>query len=377
MPRIQSLIWLLLLLLTTLQLSAKWETLEGCRLVSSSKNDGDSFVVKHDGETYTFRLYFVDTPETGLFYPDRVEEQAEYFRANLDEMLHIGRKSKDFARQFLSGRFTVHTQWSDALGYGKRYSAILYNQKGESLIEALVSEGFARIKGFKPGSAWPGGVDSDDYGQLLERLEREAKRDKEGAWRKGGGMASESDEKAKPAPYDRTNTESPVETLGDDLIDLNQANEIELAELPGIGPAYAKGIVENRPFFHVDDVVRVHGIGPTTLERLRPLAKVTLPSSFQNTARFYLQDPQRWSNSEVQLRVAGLTVTEAEAPDGFSLFKAETGSAEIDGGLLPLYLPESRIQNALAYFERSNESVMLSVYFFEYADEWVAVLRQN
>ena len=141
---------LLILISTSLLLHAEWETLEGCRLVSSSKNDGDSFVVEHGGETYTFRLYFVDTPETGLFYYDRVEEQADYFKTDVDDMLRVGKLAVDHSRKFLSGRFTVHTQWSDAMGHGKRYSAVIYNSRGKSLIESLVAEGYARIKGFQP-----------------------------------------------------------------------------------------------------------------------------------------------------------------------------------------------------------------------------------
>ena len=45
----------------------------------------------------------------------------------------------------------------------------------------------------------------------------------------------------------------------------------------GIGPALATRIVEERegrPFESVDDLVRVRGIGPSTVERLRPHARV-------------------------------------------------------------------------------------------------------
>lgn len=55
--------------------------------------------------------------------------------------------------------------------------------------------------------------------------------------------------------------------------DINRATEAEWDELPGIGPAKARAIVEDRerngPFRDIDDLMRVKGIGPKLLERLR------------------------------------------------------------------------------------------------------------
>jgi competence protein ComEA len=57
-------------------------------------------------------------------------------------------------------------------------------------------------------------------------------------------------------------------------LDLNLASPGELEGLPGIGPALAARIVELRrlrgSFRSVDDLLAVRGIGPVTLERLRP-----------------------------------------------------------------------------------------------------------
>ena len=59
-------------------------------------------------------------------------------------------------------------------------------------------------------------------------------------------------------------------------ININQANEARLQELPGIGPALAAAIVEHRtdhgPFHSVDELLDVAGIGPTKLAQLRDLA---------------------------------------------------------------------------------------------------------
>lgn len=54
------------------------------------------------------------------------------------------------------------------------------------------------------------------------------------------------------------------------LVDLNDASPTRLQSLSGVGPALAARIVEARPFASVDDLLRVRGIGPATLERLRP-----------------------------------------------------------------------------------------------------------
>lgn len=61
-------------------------------------------------------------------------------------------------------------------------------------------------------------------------------------------------------------------------IDVNAASAAELSALPGLGPALAQRIVDDReargPFKSVDDLDRVKGIGKAIVERLRPYAVV-------------------------------------------------------------------------------------------------------
>jgi competence protein ComEA len=57
-------------------------------------------------------------------------------------------------------------------------------------------------------------------------------------------------------------------------LDINEADWPEFSVLPGIGEALARRIVESRaargPFADLDELRRVRGIGPKTLERIRP-----------------------------------------------------------------------------------------------------------
>ena len=54
----------------------------------------------------------------------------------------------------------------------------------------------------------------------------------------------------------------------------NTASSATLDRLPGVGPSTARKIIEARPFTSVDDLLRVRGIGPATLEKMRPFLTV-------------------------------------------------------------------------------------------------------
>ncbi len=57
-------------------------------------------------------------------------------------------------------------------------------------------------------------------------------------------------------------------------VDINYAEWPELAQLPRVGPVLAQRIVDSRradgPFADHDDLLRVSGIGPRTLDAMRP-----------------------------------------------------------------------------------------------------------
>lgn len=57
-------------------------------------------------------------------------------------------------------------------------------------------------------------------------------------------------------------------------VDVNSADWVELSQLPNVGRSLAERIVHSRrtngPFRTWDDLARVHGIGPRTLEQMKP-----------------------------------------------------------------------------------------------------------
>jgi endonuclease YncB( thermonuclease family) len=174
-----------LLVFTTSVVAAPqpWSTLEGCSYVPHANNDGDSFHVRCGDDAFVLRLYFVDTPETNLQYPERTREQAEHFGATLDDTLKAGAKARAFVRDTLKGPFTVVTRKAAAAGRGKelRYYAMVH-VGGKNLDEILVLQGLARAKGV---AASVPGEKSRAHAQRLQLLESEAKEKRRGLWSKG------------------------------------------------------------------------------------------------------------------------------------------------------------------------------------------------
>jgi competence ComEA-like helix-hairpin-helix protein len=62
---------------------------------------------------------------------------------------------------------------------------------------------------------------------------------------------------------------------------VNTAPAVELAQVPGLGPATAARIVEHRethgPFPSIEALLDVPGIGPATLEQMRPHVRPIRP----------------------------------------------------------------------------------------------------
>ncbi len=74
----------------------------------------------------------------------------------------------------------------------------------------------------------------------------------------------------------------PARPLAPRVIDLDRADAVDLDLLPGIGPALAARIIDDReangPFGSPDGLRRVRGIGPAIVEGIRPHVRVASPA---------------------------------------------------------------------------------------------------
>lgn len=316
-----------LIALASMARAGDWEVIKGCRLIQNESNDGDSFHVKADGEERIFRLYFVDTPESedGGRVAERVKEQAELFGITEEESVEMGKKAAAFTRSVLSRPFTVTTRGQNALGASKipREYAFIETADGEDLGEMLVSRGLARAFG---ASAAPPGGTVNSLRAKYDRLESRARRERVGAWGEGAdvptlALPSGPDKEPTPSrglPIVRPQTDPKIsEEVNADIVatalasttlaigqrleraetvtadeeqqapssvssppqsatssakvSVNGATQAELEALPEIGPKAAAAIIAGRPYAKVEDIDRVDGIGPKTMEAIRPL----------------------------------------------------------------------------------------------------------
>ena len=160
----------------------RWERIANCTLADDRTNDGDSFALQCQGETRTFRLYSADSPEKYRHEHNgpRLAEQGAYFGGlNEEETIAAGVQAKEFALGLLQkGSVTVETRWEPVYDSGRYYAFV--KAGSQDLAEALVSRGLARIH--TKGVDRMDGTTNRVQRSQLERLEREAKAKRRGAW---------------------------------------------------------------------------------------------------------------------------------------------------------------------------------------------------
>lgn len=163
---------------------ADWTTLEDARLKADPANDGDSFHVMHGGREYIFRLYFVDSPEAENSFPERVQEQADYWNIEPSRVLAAGEEAAQFTRSTLAGRkLTIETRWEDAKGNSSlpRYYAFV-TVEGKDYAQVLTAQGHTRVYGNMVDH--PRGMSRDAISTRLDALARQAKAKRAGLWAK-------------------------------------------------------------------------------------------------------------------------------------------------------------------------------------------------
>jgi len=350
------------LCLSSFALAGDWETLEGVRLDKSQYADGDSFHVKHNGKDYTFRLFYVDTPETDDRYPERIRGQAKYFSLSASETIELGNEATEFVQDFLSGTFTVYTDWSDGWGASTRYRAMVYKD-GKDLGAELVKRGLARASGFVPDTPWPGYKGSVwEYRDTLNEL-------KDSAMKRGAGGFKDA---LRPKPAEEVDLSNPS-----GLLDLNAATQGELEDLPMIGPVLAGRILATRPFFTLQELEGIIGIASGTIASLRPLVIVIPPPLQPETALFYRENARYYVNSPVRIQIAELKALNDPAPDGYSVAEAETEYNGIPGGSMRLFAPTMNMKAALNRFATTDQPLEVRAWLRDYEGELILIIYRQ
>lgn len=260
--------------------AAPLEEFTGCELVEKDWADGDSFEVRMpDGKKKVFRLYYVDCIETSVSTTSdkrRLREQSRYFGIEDYKLTHsFGIKAKEFTKDQLSEPFTLYTSFADARGRsGKpRYYAFVTTKSGKDLASLLVSNGLARSFGL--GRETPAGTSRDEWSYYLSDVELAAAIKRNGAWEHSNADAMIAMRKAEREEL------LGLESIDDALslkppsspIDVNTASLEEIVST-GLRESLADEVVKMRPFDKVDDLLKVKGIGPVTLEKIRKYFKV-------------------------------------------------------------------------------------------------------
>lgn len=173
-----------------------WERLEGCRLVDSPHNDGDSVEVEHQGTRRVFRLYFVDCFEKSPHSVKRRAEQARYFglqgeRAE-EEAVQLAYEAARFTRDQLTAPFTVFTrnQKVDSRGTNPSVRAFVETADGKDLGLLLVEAGLAIIREGRAASDHPSGKTPGEMVGVLRGAETRARLAGRGSWALAPGWKS-------------------------------------------------------------------------------------------------------------------------------------------------------------------------------------------
>ena len=345
--------------------TSAWEVLEGCRLVSTPINDGDSFKVQHKDQTFIVRLYFVDCPETYDNYMARVRDQARYFSIAEADVIAVGKVATAFTKKFLRGEFTVVTRWTDARGGKERRFFALVRKNDLILSSELIRNGFARIYGMPTKGNRPDGVSPRAYLRELKQYERAAQASMIGIW----GDATRSLQLAGLNQLDanveatsfskklKVNTTAAA-TIGrrTSKLILNSAGAAELETLPGIGPALASDIIAARPIAAIDDLLEIPGITLSKIDVFRTHVLTDEPPPPLKTAAYYLADAQTYLDTNVTVIVSAVIQSDLAVPASFRAVILQTANQGVPGSSIPAFIPDEFYEAFVQYYQEPGRS---------------------
>lgn len=262
------------------------QSMEGVRLIPTDWADGDSFRVElPDGEQLTLRLYGADCIEchvTDETDARRLRAQRRYFgvsgyggspQTSIDLAKEHGVLAGNALAQLLEEPFVVHTAFADGRGDARyqRVYAFVELTDGKDLATELVRKGLARAYGVY--RATPDGKSRDEYYAQLKDAELVSAQRGAGIWQytDWDALPQERQTQRREEAEDdiATGKASPTQA-----INVNAATRGELMSIPGVGEVTANRIIESRPYAAIDDLLKVNGIGPATLEKMEPHVRV-------------------------------------------------------------------------------------------------------
>ena len=256
--------------------AADLQMFSNAKLINNPANDGDSFLVEVNGKSFRVRLYFVDCPETSVNSKSdaqRVREQARYFGlTSAERIIHFGNEAKTFVEHVLDKPFTVYTAFASALGRSAkgRVYAFITTADGDDLASLLVQNGLARTHGM--GRKTPNGIPRNEMIERLRDLETSAMLKRVGIWSESNPdriAKLRAKQRSEERKLQEIKNQATKAKSSQGLLDLNTATEKELQSIKGIGLILTKRIIGGRPYKTVDDLLKVKGIGPKKLEKIR------------------------------------------------------------------------------------------------------------
>lgn len=216
-------------------------------------SDGSKFEIEvAPGFGYPVRLLGVDVPS---FYAGA--DSADYFSA----------ASAEYVSNILDGkkvRVSGPGNNTPISRYGafRAYVDVEMNGKMVGLNQLLLKEGYGRFEDYY--------AQHPDSVAAFKQYEQGAKEGKKGAWKSPSKVGTKVLRKKELGSGASAEMAFPI--------NINTADQAMLELLPGIGPAYAKRIIEYREqnggFNDVSELTNVKGIGEKRFEKIR--AFVTL-----------------------------------------------------------------------------------------------------